>query len=280
MAVAIAGLLLGAAVASALRSATLPRPDRRGAEQEAPAAEESRAPAVQPAERAGSVSDEVIQHAAERAPFSADRQSSRPYQLPEERVVPEPIRVDRPEPPPAPAFRVLGTIADANGGIAVIEAPGELPRVVTVGDEILGFRLSRIEAGRVVLGDGEGRSLSVAVPEVAPRTAAAAPGHTGRGQQNRNAGFTPRAREVIGGPSNPAADAVNEAIARLRQQSGGGDVRMEMRGDRVILTGADGSTREIPIGSSAARSNAEWVVTPPPAPPQPASRPRRPGGGE
>jgi hypothetical protein len=269
LAVAVSGLLFGAAVASALRSATLPRPSAAdpdpAGQVAAPATPEARAPE---ARGSSAVSDDVLERAAERAPFSPDRQTSGRYLLPEERVVPEPVRIDRPEPPPAPAFRVLGTIAGVDGGIAVVEAPGELPRMVTMGEEILGYRLSRIEQGRVVFGDGEGRSLSVAVPEVAPRTASNA-SERRRGQEDQVPGFfTPRARAVVGGPGNAAADVVNEAMARLRQQSGGGDVRMEMRGDRVILTGADGSTREIDISGNGGRA----------APAQPA-RPRRPGGG-
>jgi hypothetical protein len=275
-AVAVSGLLLGAAVASAVRTVTLPRSDAPDSE---PTAEATQPEASAPSQRSGGLSDDVLDRAAERAPFSSDRQAASPYLLPEERIVPEPVRIDRPEPPPAPAFRVLGTVAGADGGIAVIEAPGEPPRVVTMGDEILGYRLSRIEQGRVVLGDGEGRSLSVAVPDQAPRTASATPNNTGRGGRNQNAAQAARTRAAVGGPANPAADVVNQAIARLREQSGGGDVRMEMRGDRVILTGADGSTREITIGGNVGRAGAtsEWTAVPP-APAPPAAR-RRPGGG-
>jgi hypothetical protein len=276
LAVAVSGLLLGAAVASAVRTATLPRPSAPDSDRsEAATQPEASSPQSQ---RSAGVSDDVLDRAAESAPFSSDRQAATPYLLPEERIVPEPVRIDRPEPPPAPAFRVLGTVAGADGGIAVIEAPGEPPRVVTTGDEILGYRLSRIEQGRVVLGDAEGRSLSVAVPDQAPRTASAA-NNTGRGGRNQNAAQPARTRAVLGGPANPAADVVNQAIARLRQQSGG-DVRMEMRGDRVILTGADGTTREITIGGNGGQGGAtyEWTSVAP-APEPPAARQRRPGGG-
>jgi hypothetical protein len=247
VAVAIAGLVLGAAIAGAVRGMTLSRsrvsePDRAAAVAPATVAE---SPEGAP-ERAARLPEEILERAAERAPFSPERQASSPYLLPEERVVPEPVRIERPEPPPAPAFRVLGTITGGDGGIAVIEAPGEPPRMVTMGDEILGFRLSRIEQGRVVLGDEQGRSVSVAVPDVAPRTAAVEP-EAPRGRQNQNANRNANGGRGGAAGGNAFADAVNAAMARMREQSGG-DVRMEMRGDRVILTGADGTRREITIG--------------------------------
>jgi hypothetical protein len=217
------------------------------------------------------VSEEVLGLAVEKAPFDPQRQVSGPYLLPEERVQPRPVEIARPEPPPAPAFRVLGTVADAAGGIAVIEAPGEPPRVLTMGEEILGYRLTSIEGGRVVLWDGQGRNVSVAVPEVAPRTAAVE-ARTPRGEQNQN-----RSGQASGGGRGrgnaAAADVVNEAMRRMREEFGG-DVRMEMRGDRVILTAPDGTRREISIGEGGATVDVSGPRTP-----GPAARRRPPGEG-
>ena len=232
--------------------------------------------ALTPVASARAVSDDVLRMAVEKAPFDPGRRVSEPYLLPEERPQPRPARVERPEAPPPP-FRVLGTVADSRGGVAVIEAPGEPPRVLALGEEILGYRLSSIQDGRVVLGTDGGRNVSVAVPEVAPRAATESrvTRETQTGNQRSGRGAAAGGRGAAGGAA--AAELVNEAMRRLREETGG-DVRMEMRGDRVILTAPDGTRREIQIGGGGGESfDFQVEVAPPPAAP---ARPRRPGGGE
>jgi hypothetical protein len=292
---AVAGAALAAAVAGALiadepaaRAAAAPAPGavphpvqdvpRPGDTQAAPDVVSGAQVDAQAAAR--SVSDDVLRMAVEKAPFDPERRVTDPYLLPEERPQPRPARVEREAPPPAPAFRVLGTVAAGRGGVAVIEVPGEPPRVVALGEEILGYRVSSIQEGRVVLGGDGGRSISVAVPDVAPRAAAdvRVTRDTQNGNQRGGGGGGGRG----GAAGAAAADLVNQAMRRLREETGG-DVRMEMRGDRVILTAPDGTRREIQIGGDGT-FEMDVITGPQPgsgrAAPAAPARPRRPGGGE
>jgi hypothetical protein len=124
-----------------------------------------------------------VRGAAERAPFDPNRRAPRDrYRLPEEFVVEEPPPPP-PPPPPAPEFRVLGTIGGPGGGVAVIEVDGEPPRVVSVGDDVMGYSLASIGNRRVTVSK-DGRNVSVAMTEAAPTTMAATPANN-RGQQQR-----------------------------------------------------------------------------------------------
>jgi hypothetical protein len=266
-ALAGAGLILAAALASAAAGAAgrssgaqgadlIMNRDVPGAPGGAPAPVAATPPEV--VERGGAVPDQVLRMAAGRAPFDPSRQASMPYLFPDERI-PVGAAPDPPEPPRAPPFREHGTVAAAGGGIAVIEAPGEAPRVLAMGQEILGDRVAAVEGGWVELRDGQGRNVNVAVPEVDPRIAASPTRGRAAEEQERNRVYT----ESRGAA---AAQAVNEAMRRMREQSGG-DVRMEMRGDRVILTAPDGTRREITLGGGAWESQV--------APTRPAAQNQR-----
>jgi hypothetical protein len=130
-----------------------------------------------------------VSGAAERAPFDPNRRAPRGrYRLPEEFVVEEPPPPP-PPPPPAPEFRVLGTIGGPGGGVAVIEVDGEPPRVVSVGDDVMGYSLASIGNRRVTVSK-DGRSVSVAMIDAAPTAMAATParGQGGRGGRGQGQG--------------------------------------------------------------------------------------------
>jgi hypothetical protein len=255
VALAGAALLFGAAVTRAmLRTpvAAATAPEAAPAGTEAMTAE-----TATPAKAASAeVPGEVLSLAVERAPFDPDRRApDQRYLMPGERVERPVVRAERPEPPPAPDFRVLGTIAGPNGGVAVIQVDEDAPRVIAMGTEILGYRVASIDGGRVVM-SGQGRNLALEVPDAVPSAQAAANNQRGnqrngqaqggRGNQNQNTRNQNQAREA-----ERAQNQVRERVEQLIQQAGGG--RFQMQGDRVTFTDANGQRREVQIPDNVGR---------------------------
>ena len=90
------------------------------------------------------LSDFAVLAAVSRAPFRPDRKPpSIEYVLPSERRPPvAPV-------PPSPFLRarLVGTVLQAGGGLAMLDVPGRGSRVVSVGSSLEGFRLLRVERG-------------------------------------------------------------------------------------------------------------------------------------
>ena len=183
LATALSGALLSSPPAAAPASASALSAHPAADPSPAPApAEEAPNPSVAKAAMA-LLAEDVVGEAAEKAPFDPDRRApSGRYRLPEEFVVEEPPPPP-PPPPPAPEFRVLGIIGGAGGGVAVIEVDGEPPRVVSLGEDVLGYNLASIGNRRVVVSK-DGRNVSVAMSDPMPTTMATAPAN-GRGQAQR-----------------------------------------------------------------------------------------------
>jgi hypothetical protein len=212
-------------------------------------------------ERVGAepLTGEVLNLAVERAPFDPDRRApDQRYLMPGERVVRAPMREERPEPPPAPDFRVLGTIAGPNGGVAVIAVEDEPPRVVAMGAEISGYRVASIDGGRVVM-SGQGRNLALEVPDALPTGVAAVEERNQRGGNNNQRGNANnnnnnrtqnQQREV-----ERAQAQVRERMEQLMQQirETGGAARFEMNGDRAFIVGPNGVRREVQIPDNVGR---------------------------
>jgi hypothetical protein len=89
----------------------------------------------------------ALDSAIARDPFRSDR-----------RAPAEPYRIGgggrgtgaRRELKPVPPFRLLGTVAGA-GAFAIISLPGLPPQNLSVGQEVEGFRLTRVEPGAATL---------------------------------------------------------------------------------------------------------------------------------
>lgn len=126
--------------------------------------------------------------AANSDPFRADRRRSpRPYRIggPPEPEGDSVTVVVEPVAPPAPPFRLLGTVATGSGGLAVIEVPEQGTRVVSVGNSIGGYRLLAVGGGNATMSMGPFQhTLEVAgpSPEVGA-TAAVADRQQAQGRQ-------------------------------------------------------------------------------------------------
>ncbi len=160
-ALALAGgvLVLGTALAQALRPETAPLPE--APPEVLPAVDLAEqgthpVPAASPSPATSSISDEIVREAANQAPFDPERRPpTQRYRLPGERqqVVEEEPRFEM---PPVPPLRVLGTIAGPGGGIAVLQEAGEPPRVVSVGQTIGEYLLVADDRGVSTGGSAEG----------------------------------------------------------------------------------------------------------------------------
>ena len=249
-AVALAGgvLVLGVTLSRALRPEPAPPPENQGAAATIALAEPQRQ--VSRPTPSEPLSSRMILPAVNRAPFDPERQAPRQrYQLPgqqEEEMVAEEPPVEL---PPVPALRVLGTIAGAEGGIAVIQAEGESPQVVAVGEVIGGYRVASVEEKAVVVSLRDWQ-ISLALEEGTPATAAQAGQNARRGRQGDE-----ETRQQL------------ETFVRGLQQRLGGGVQVVVEGGRAYLIGADGERRELQIPAALGRINRNITIRPPVIPP-------------
>jgi hypothetical protein len=175
--------LFGAAATRAAMGGRVPLPSlSRNAEAAQPAA--ARAPASAPAEATADVPlvtpssvvasspdarvpSEVLSMAVKRAPFDPDRQpATQRYLLPEE-IAPPRREQPPPQRPAPPQFRVLGTVVAPAGNVAVVQLADGKKRVMTVGQEMEGYRVAAIASGAVVM-SGQGWDLTFAVADAQP----------------------------------------------------------------------------------------------------------------
>jgi hypothetical protein len=239
VAVGAATVLLGVALTRALVSSPVEDAPVVPAAGEPLAAEPTR-PEVVPTPL---VTAEHVQLAAEMAPFEPDRQGDgQRYRLPGERIEVVRERPPEREPEPAPDFEVLGTAASATGGVVVIRVEDGTPQLLTLGDQLEGYRVSSIESGRVAM-TNEDRTLSLLVPSPSP-TASQSRDRRGdddddddddRNQRNRNT-------------QNERAARVQQPLQEMIQRFGAGQVRVE--GERVFFSTPTGQQVEIPIGAA------------------------------
>jgi hypothetical protein len=178
--------------------------------------------------------------AAGKAPFDPERQApAGRYLFPEERIPPAPP--PEPQQPPTPPFRVVGLVASANGGVAVLHPEGQAPKVLSVGEQIMGYRVSSVEDDVVVVST-QGWDLSLPVEQLQPvRVGSGSRNRANQREGNDRGREEERARER-------AMEAVRERledISRQMQEAGRGPVRMEVEGNRAIITGPNGERREI-----------------------------------
>ena len=139
---------------------------------------------------------EDVALAVDNDPFLPDRSRPVPYRLPGEDLPAEPAA---PELPPAPEFEVVGTIVDGDSGLAVIRLPDASPRVLGIGETLLGYRLERVGATGATL-VGSGRTLELAIAAASP---------------------TPSSRETnVRGRGTAQSQALTEVLRSLQQRMG------------------------------------------------------------
>jgi len=227
-ALALAGgvLVLGTALAQALRPETAPLPE--APPEVLPAVDLAEqgthpVPAASPSPATSSISDEIVREAANQAPFDPERRPpTQRYRL------------------PVPPLRVLGTIAGPGGGIAVLQEAGEPPRVVSVGQTIGEYLLVAVreEAVTVNLREWE---LELTLEEGNMEVVAESEGRSGR--SNR--------RET----SSQERQRLLESLARTWQERLGSGFRVQIDGGRAYIIGADGTRREVQVpGSTTGRT--------------------------
>jgi hypothetical protein len=189
---------------------------------------------------------EALMLAADHDPFRADRQRApQRYLLPGESL-PEP-EPPPPGPPPPPPFRLVGTAVTPGGGLAMLQLENTPPRMVAMGESLLGYTVARVSDEGAVLEGPQGQRLSLliarAVPPGADARAAASGRAPGRGAQ--------------GGPLS-ARDAATEArigaVERLMQQGGVQSPEM-MEALRRLLEAAGSNISTSAVNFDAAGGN-------------------------
>ena len=187
--------------------------------------------------------------AVENDPFQSDRmRPSDRYRMPGEELPEEP---PPPEPPPPPPnFRVVGTIATPQGGVAVVETNDAGTRVVGIGESLSGFTLARV-TDRSATVEGNGRSYSLAIEEPSMRRPSTRGGRAGRGATTPNA----QQQEI--------QQRLREQIERLRQN---GAPPAMLEGLLQQLQGGRGPGSEFPRGAVEVRvgpnGESQYILRP------------------
>jgi hypothetical protein len=260
-------------------------PSARASSAKAPVAAEPAPVALTP--QSTELSPKVLVMAAERAPFDPERQAPvGRYLFPEERVTPAPPR--EPEPPPTPPFRVVGAIAGipgatpgAAGGIAVVQADGQQPKMLNVGEVFMDFRISSVEKDAVVVSN-RGWDMSLPVEQLQATRIASGSGARNNARNANQANAAAREAER-------AINQMRETIQGLQQQfqgnvqidgQGNGQFRFQMQDGRAVIQGPNGQRTEIaipggPAGNGEVPIEIQKIIV---APGGRVSRP--PGGGQ
>jgi hypothetical protein len=231
------------------------------------------------------LSPQVLVMAAEHAPFDPERQAPvGRYLFPEERVTPAPP--PEPEPPPTPPFRVVGAIAGltgatpgAPGGIAVVQADGQQPKMLNVGEVFMDFRISSVEKDAVVVSN-RGWDVSLPVEQLqATRIASGARNNNARNQNQRATNAQREAERVLEQMRERLEGLAGQFQGDLRIDQGNGQFRFQMQDGRAIIQGPNGQRTEIAIpgrgggGAGEVPLDIQKIIV------APGGRVARPGGG-
>lgn len=189
----------------------------------APASAPATAKAVLPA-MPEPLPSSALRQAVAKAPFAPDRKApAQRYLLPEQIVVERP-EAPPPERPAAPEFRVLGTVASATGGVAVVQSPDGTRRLLSVGQEIEGYRVRAIEQAAVVM-SGQGWDMTFAVADATPSPGGGG-NQNGRGQQGR------AGQQGAAGVQAQRNAALNQVLQQLRGVEGAAAAAAAAAGQR------------------------------------------------
>lgn len=124
--------------------------------------------------------------AVDNDPFQASRSRPEPYRMPGD---PSPqVAFEPAPPPPPPPFRLVGTVALAEGGLAVLQVEDEAPSIVGIGESVRGYRLESVEPTSALM-SGDGRTLQLSLADASPQGAQQAQrGRGARGQRGNGPG--------------------------------------------------------------------------------------------
>lgn len=211
---------LDAATGTAREAVRDAGPATSGAE----AAESASAPPItQPPEIA--LSMDALRLAVDADPFQPERRRHPDrYLLPGERVSDEPA----PEPPPVPPFRIVGTAVSPAGNLALIQLEDLPPRVLAVGESLLGYVLERVD-GEFATMTGPQRSVTLPVTKMVLADANAGRGRAARGRGQQQRGNDPgRQLEEARARQQEIMELLREQI---RQRGGDvGEMRIQFQG--------------------------------------------------
>lgn len=182
-------------------------------------------------------------------PFSPERTPPRRrYQLPSER---SPVMAEAPpeERPQAPAFRVVGSVGLAGGGAALVQVERESPRLMVIGESMMGYRLASVDAESATL-EGPAGTLRLQVMEP-----------LGGGEEEATRG---RGR---GTDAERAQELIQQRIELLRRQQQG--VRGQGRGGRGGRGVGVGAVSQLLFGTDAVFRPGRGGGPPGPSPDHP-----------
>jgi hypothetical protein len=200
-----AAIVFGVTLARALTlepEAVAAGPPESSAPVESPDLESPASPRVP---SAGRLDREAIRLAVDNDPFQPDRRRADAYIMPGEDIEIE----EEPPPPPPPPFRLLGTAQADSGGYAVMQVEDAPPKVLGLGETIMGYRLENIDGVAATL-TGQGRTLTITVADATPQP------ETRRGARG--------ARGARGNQNNP----VQGVLERVQQQLLNGERLQQM----------------------------------------------------
>jgi hypothetical protein len=179
---------------------------------------------------------EALTLAVDNDPFQPDRRRPpEPYRMPGD-IVDEP---EEPAPVPPPPFRLLGTAETGTGGLAVMQVEDALPRVLVVGESLLGYTLSDVKGDAATM-TGQGRTLTLTVAQASPNPE---PPREQRTQRRGNESPAERARmqreealqRAIEGQLRGREGAAIEELRRLIEQRGQAGRDIQLDNGRVII---------------------------------------------
>jgi hypothetical protein len=199
--IAMVGLAIAAtAFGRSLHKAVRLDPVRPAAE--SPAVEE---PTV--AEAGERVTEDALRLAVENDPFREAREpSAARYRLPGD-VMERPARVREQPEVPAPPFSVLGLLALGDAGYAVVQTEDGTRAVVSLGENVLGYQLTKIE-GKTATVSLNGQAFTLSVPDPSMHPEPPSRGRNGRDDERGNRGNN----------NNQNLRQAEEALQQLREQ--------------------------------------------------------------
>jgi hypothetical protein len=132
------------------------------------------------------LSTTAIALAVDNDPFQQSRSRPEPYRMPGD---PSPeVAFVAPPPPPPPPFRLVGTVALAEGGLAVLQVDDDAPSIVNVGESLRGYRLESVQPTSALL-SSDGRTLQLSLADATPQSSQPAQrGRGARGQRGNGPG--------------------------------------------------------------------------------------------
>ena len=242
-------------------------------------------PPAEPAEAADdeasganpSLSADALRLAVENDPFTPERRAPvERYRLPGD-VEPEPPPPP-PLPPPPPAFRVAGTVVTGDAGMALISVGDVPPRMMSVGDALMGYRLSNVTAGTATMSN-EDNDIVLRVPPPS-RQVAVETDNNARNRNQRGGNTQQQGRQNAAPAMNPAmlqqlveraraagaTPQMLESIMRMVSERGLGSIENLEIGPNGFTVRGNGGATMMRMQSAPARDQPVTTTRPVPRP--------------